>query len=119
MIIESKNNLAETRIIAILINIEKIYSAFPWPKLWSSSFGVLAILLPIKVIREAKISPALFTLSAIIAWLLLIKPTVAFIINKKILPIIPKIPAFFVSANFSSIYIDSLFKYFMIITYII
>ena len=48
-----------------------------------------------------------------------IRRTVAFIINKKILPIIPKIPAFFVSANFSSIYIDSLFKYFMIITYII
>ena len=50
-----------------IINIEKIYSAFPCPKLWSSSFGALAILFPINVIKEAKISPALFILSAIIA----------------------------------------------------
>ena len=82
----------------ILINKENIYSDFPCPKLWSLSPGLLAILFPIKVIREAKISPALFTLSAIIAWLPLINPTVALITNKNIFPKIPKTPAFLVAA---------------------
>ena len=31
----------------LLIKRENIYSAFPWPKLWSSSLGLLAILFPI------------------------------------------------------------------------
>ena len=71
-----------------------MYSAFPCPKLWSSSFGLLAILFPIYVISDEKISPALFMLSAIMAWLLVITPTIAFIINRKIFPIIPKTLAF-------------------------
>lgn len=89
VITESYSNLAETNIIEMLINIEKMYSAFPCPKLWSSSPGALAILLPINVISDAKISLALLMLSAIIDWLLLTNPTIAFIINKNILPTIP------------------------------
>ena len=66
---------------------------------------------PIKVIKDAKISPALLILSAIIDWLLLTKPTIALvifltiivIINKNIFPIIPYIPAFLVALNLSSI----------------
>ena len=64
---ESKNNFADTIIIDKLINIEKMYSAFPCPKLWSLSFGTLAILFPMNVISDAKISPALLKLSAIMA----------------------------------------------------
>ena len=97
----SIKSLKDKTIIDILINNENMYSAFPWPKLWSLSFGSLEILFPIKVISEAKISPALFTLSAIIAWLPLINPTVALITNKNIFPKIPKIPAFLVAVNLS------------------
>ena len=61
------NNLKVTSSIEIPINIEKIYSAFPCPKLWSSSCGTLEILFPIKVISDAKISPPLLKASAIIA----------------------------------------------------
>ena len=100
-VIESINSFIDTAIIEILINKENIYSDFPCPKLWSLSPGLLAILFPIKVIREAKISPALFTLSAIIAWLPLINPTVALITNKNIFPKIPKTPAFLVAVNLS------------------
>ena len=65
------NNLCTKNIITQIqkdsINIEKIYSAFPCPKLWSSSCGTLEILFPIKVISDAKISPPLLKASAIIA----------------------------------------------------
>ena len=74
---------------------ENIYSALPCPRLWSSSLGLLAILFPINVISEVKISPALLNASAIIALLLVIKPIVPFIISKKRFPIIPKILAVF------------------------
>ena len=97
----STNNFIDMPIIERLIKKEKIYSAFPWPKLWPSSRGSLAILLPIKVIAEAKISPALFAASAIIAWLPLIKPTKPFIISKNILPKMPAIPTHLVSLYLS------------------
>ena len=86
-------NDIDTNIIEIAMNNEKIYSAFPWPKLWSSSEGLLAIWLPINVIKLDNISPALLTASAIIAWLCVVKPMIAFIISKNILPIIPNILA--------------------------
>ena len=95
--------LTDTIIIEIAINSENMYSAFPCPKLWSSSPGTLAILFPIEVISDANMSPALFILSAIIAWLLLVNPIIAFIANKNTFPIIPYIPAFFVTLNLSSI----------------
>ena len=94
-LIESNNNFADTIIIEILIKKENMYSDFPWPKLWSLSPGLLEILLPINVNKELKISPALLKLSAIIAWLLNVKPANPFIKAKKRLPKIPRIPALF------------------------
>ena len=67
ILVGKKENIdIELQQIEIAINNENRYSALPCPKLWSSSPGALAILLPIKVIRDANISPALFILSAII-----------------------------------------------------
>ena len=66
---ESSNSLQEAIIMAILINREKTYSAFPCPKLCVSSFGSLAILFPTNVKREARMSEAEFAASAIMAWL--------------------------------------------------
>ena len=87
------------KIITILINMEYIYSALPWPKLWSSSLGLLAIWLPIKVIKLENISQALLTASAIIAWLLVINPIIAFITSKNTFPIIPNILALLTLLN--------------------
>ena len=60
-------------IIVILISIEYMYSAFPCPKLWSSSAFLDATLLPINVISDAIISPA--ELNASITTLFLIQQT--------------------------------------------
>ena len=105
---ESISNFIATKIIDKLISNEKIYSAFPWPKLCDSSLGLLAILFPINVIHDEKISPALLTLSAIIAWLFVINPIIPFIISKKTLPMIPKILAFFVDLYLSILLIPLL-----------
>ena len=102
--IESNNNFIATKIIDKLISNEKIYSAFPCPKLCDSSLGLLAILFPINVIDDEKISPALLTLSAIIAWLFVINPIIPFIISKKTLPMIPNILAFLVDLYLSIIF---------------
>ena len=100
-LIEPSNSFNDISIIDILTNIEKMYSAFPCPKLWSSSLGLLAILFPMNVINDEKISPALFTPSAIIAWLFVKIPTIVFIVSKNMLPIIPKKLAFWVDLNLS------------------
>ena len=68
----------------------------PWPKLWSSSIGLLAILLPIKVISEVNISPALLKASANIERDPVIKPIMLFIAKRNRLPIMPKILAIFI-----------------------
>ena len=83
------------------IRKENIYSAFPCPKLCSSSWGFDAILFPINVRSDEKISETEFTKSAIIDWLFVANPIIPFIIIKKIFPIIPKILTILASLNLS------------------
>ena len=85
------------------ISIEYMYSAFPCPKLWSSSAFLDATLLPINVISDAIISPAELNASATIAILPETKPMIALMISKNILKIIPNILAF-LTANFFFIF---------------
>lgn len=75
----------------ILMMSEKMYSALPWPKGWSLSPGLEAILLPINVISEENTSPALFKPSAIMAWLLVTKPILSLATRSRVLARIPDI----------------------------
>ena len=87
------------KIIMTEIISEKIYSALPWPKSWSSSLGLLDILFPIKVIMDENISPVLLKVSASIDSLWNKILTINFITSKKRLPIIPRILAILILLN--------------------
>ena len=89
------NIFRDIKIIVILISSEYMYSAFPYPKLCSSSGGLLAILFPIKVIMEEKISLAEFMASANMALLLEDMLARNLIINNNKFSTIPNMLAIF------------------------